>query len=207
MESIQLLERDYVMIFAACLMLPACGAESPAPGASPESEDVATVDQALFESTCWTQASADVVHTDPANGGAFAALSPNAAYDHPDCRHQWIVEVSNIFGKRVWASVTSPTLETLNQDWCPFYWDRFVVVGWRLNLCPTGPCGGQWEMIGEGDLGMGSWSHSGGYCYDPFGRLVSLSGNHLYTKLRVIGQAGWANALLPVNTQVLTAAY
>ena len=202
MESIRELERDCVLIVAACLLLPACGAESPHPGDSPEYGDVATIDEALFESACWTQATADAQISYALNSGIGWANSPNALYDHAGCPNQWIVDVTSVFGKRLRVWTMTEGDDALNPDWCPGVWNSGKAMGWRPStLCTTPSCGGgQWESLGAWER-VGHWTSTYGCHYDTSGVEPILPSTHGYTRVRVVARAQWLSVLRPVTVR------
>lgn len=187
MESIRSLKRDHAIVAAACLLLPACGGEAPDPGRSPESEDVAAVEQALHEATCWTNTTPHYTFFSHGQVRRYLAISQNGNYTRPNCPNQWVVDVEQVLGRRLqlWGGpeglLGDPPL-----DWCPGFWAFGKAKGWKngawhdihtwtvkgLSLCfPPGCFCANWPVTGNGHI---------------------VESTHGYSKVRVVVQAGFA---------------
>jgi hypothetical protein len=170
-------------------LLPACGgtdAGSDAESQNPVDDEVAVIEQAIHQSSCWTSTTPHFTLFSHGEIGEYIATSPDANYTRPFCPNQFVVEVEQVLdvpltvvGRPKHLSLDTPPA------YCPGYWAFGMAKGWK---------NGAWHPIH-------SWTVTAEVASDGSCRTLGLGTSnfviprpHGYSKVRVVVQAGFANS-------------
>jgi hypothetical protein len=169
--------------------LSACaGADLSTPGVAGPHGEVASAESSLREDACWTNARPDAKLAIGESGQTFEAETASGSYDHPGCPHSWIVEATSTLDKKLLLAGGVVGIDGAGQNWCEGFWSESEARG-----CTSAPC--TWAPIGAWSE-RAKWhpgtSSSPGSCERVVaGALPELPGDHGFTKVRIVTQAGW----------------
>jgi hypothetical protein len=187
------------MLWAFTGVLPACGAEGNASSddALQAPGNVAGVQQALWEDSCWTSTWPDKI-VDAANPPTVTQfVQSSASYDHASCPNQFVVDFDEMSGKGFRVDAIPAAQPYADSTWCSGYWAKTEVRGWTGSqwvLTDYWTEAGQWHPTSMLRSCVESLTFGGGGAFHP--------DNHGFTAIRIVTQAGFANTYQPVYVTV-----